>query len=111
MARAGMDLRGVVSFHGLLHTPRPAGAGEIRCPVLALHGYQDPLVPPSKATAFQQEMTRAGADWQMVLYGGAIHGFTNPSATDPSSGVAYEPRAARRSAEAAKAFLAEVFRA
>jgi dienelactone hydrolase len=60
--------------------------------------------------AFQDEMRSGGVDWQMILYGGAVHSFTNPaSGNDPSKGVAYNERADRRSWAAMKSFFAELF--
>ncbi len=110
LARSGADLRGVVSFHGGLDTPLPATAGQIRAKVLALHGADDPFVPPAQVAAFQDEMRKAGADWQMVYYSGAVHSFTNPdSGNDPKKGAAYNEQADRRSWEAMKLFFAEIF--
>jgi len=110
LARSGAKLLGTVSFHGGLDTPVPADALKIRGKVLALHGADDPHVPPEQVAAFQQEMRLAKVDWEMVYYGGAVHSFTNPdSGNDPSKGVAYNPEAARRSWAEMKLFLAEVF--
>lgn len=110
LARSGAELRGVVSFHGGLDTPDPADARNIRAKVLVLHGAADPHVPPQQAAAFQDEMRKAGVDWYMVFYGGAVHSFTNPeSGNDPSRGVAYNEKADRRSWEAMKSFFAEIF--
>jgi dienelactone hydrolase len=110
LARAGADIAGVVSFHGGLNTPTPDDARQIKGKILALHGADDPLVPPEEVAAFQSEMREAGIDWQMVSYGGAVHGFTNPgSGNDTSKGVAYDEKADRRSWEAMKLFFAEIF--
>lgn len=112
LARSGAELAGVVSFHGNLDTPNPEDAKNIRCKVLVLHGADDPLVPQEHVLAFQDEMRSSGVDWQMVVYGGAVHSFTNPaSGNDPSKGIAYNERADRRSWEAMKAFFAELFEA
>lgn len=111
LARSGADVAGVVSFHGNLDTPDPADAKNIKGKVLVLHGADDPLVPKEQVLAFQDEMRKAGVDWQMVYYGGAVHSFTNPDAgNDPSKGVAYNPAADRRSWEAMRAFFAEIFK-
>ena len=107
MARRGVDLSGVVSFHGGLATQHPAPKGGVKARVLALHGADDPLVPPAQVQAFEQEMREAGADWQLKAYGGAEHAFTNPAANSP--GVRYNERAARRSWEDMKLFLRECF--
>jgi dienelactone hydrolase len=110
MARGGADLLGVVSFHGGLDTPNPGDAKNIKGKVLALHGADDPFVPKDQVLAFQDEMRKAGVDWQMDMYGGAVHSFTNPdSGNDPSKGAAYNEKADRRSWEAMTAFFEEVF--
>ena len=110
LARSGAALAGAVSFHGVLDTPTPEDARKIKGKVLALHGADDPSVPPAQVTAFEDEMRKAGVDWQLVAYGGAVHGFTNPeNGNDSSKGVAYNEKADRRSWEAMKAFFAEIF--
>ena len=103
MARSGAELAGVVSFHGGLSTPNPSDAKNIKGKVLVLHGADDPAVPPDQVIAFQDELRKAGVDWQMVSYGGAVHSFTNPDAgNDPSKGAAYNEKADKRSWEAMK---------
>jgi dienelactone hydrolase len=67
------------------------------------------LVKPDQVLSFQQEMTAAGADWQMHIYGGTLHAFSNPRANDPDFGTVYQPRADRRSWLAMQNFLAEIF--
>jgi dienelactone hydrolase len=110
LARSGARLNGVVSFHGNLDTPHPEDARNIKAKVLVLHGGDDPHVPSEQVAAFQKEMREAGVDWQMIIYGGAVHSFTNPaSGNDPSKGVAYNAEADRRSWEAMKQFFGEIF--
>lgn len=110
LARSGVDVDGVVSFHGGLSTPRPEDAKQIKSKVLVLHGADDPYVPAQEVSAFQSEMTSAAVDWQMVYYSGAVHSFTNPAAgTDNSKGAAYNAHADQRSWEAMKSFLQEIF--
>ena len=111
MARAGDDLKGVVSFHGGLSTPNPDDARNIRAKVLVLHGADDPFESAAEITGFQEEMRRAGVDWQMVYYGGAVHAFTNPDAGKAGiKGVAYNEAADRRSWLAMRSFFDEIFR-
>jgi len=111
IARSGADVAGVVSFHGGLDTPTPADAKNIKCKVLVLHGGDDPHVPAKDVAAFEEEMRAGGVDWQLVVYGGAVHGFTNPAAgNDKSKGVAYNAEADRRSWEAMKAFFGEILK-
>ena len=110
LARSGADLLGVVSFHGGLVTPVPAGEGDIKAKVLALHGADDPYVDEEEVAAFQEEMAESGTDWFMVSYGGAVHAFTNPArGDDPSKGAAYNEAADRRSWEQMRGFFREIF--
>ncbi|MCA9668331.1 MAG: dienelactone hydrolase family protein [Myxococcales bacterium] len=108
VARGGLDVLGVVAFHGLLQ-PSGLASRKVKAKVLALHGYDDPMAPPSALTAFANEMTTAGADWQVHAYGGTMHAFTNPIANDPSFGTVYNPIAERRSRAAMEQFLGEIF--
>ncbi len=111
LARSGADLRGVVSFHGGLSTPHPADARNIKGKVLLLHGADDPMESTAEIAAFQDEMRKAGVDWQMVYYGGAVHAFTNPEAGKAGiKGVAYNEAADRRSWRAMRDFFDEIFR-
>ncbi|MBK8817364.1 MAG: dienelactone hydrolase family protein [Methylococcaceae bacterium] len=109
LARTGADIKGVVSFHGLLSAPENTQGTKIKAKILALHGHDDPMVPPEQVLAFQQEMTKAGADWQFVTYGNTMHAFTNPMANNPGFGTVYQADADRRSWMAMKNFFAEVF--
>ena len=111
LARAGVPLAGVVSFHGALKTEGPAKPGAVKAKVLALHGAADPMVPPEEVMGFGKEMDDAGVDWQLVAYGHAVHAFTNPDAGKYNiPGVAHNEHADKRSWEAMKAFFAEIFR-
>ena len=108
LARSGTGLAGVVSIHGSLATSAPARPGNVTAKVLACHGAADPHVPPADVTAFAEEMNRAGADWQLVMYGRAQHGFTHRHAVPGATpGVCYDRLADERSFAAARAFLAE----
>ena len=110
LARSGADIAGVVSFHGGLDTPRPQDAKNIKAKVLALHGADDPHVGPDVVAAFEDEMRKGGVDWQLNIYGDAVHAFTQRSAgTDKSTGVAYNEKADKRSWEAMKTFFNEIF--
>ena len=109
LARTGADIKGVVSFHGLLAAPGNTEGNAVKAKILALHGRDDPLVPLEQRLAFEQEMTEAGADWQLHSYGNTMHGFTNPLANDPGFGAVYQPDADRRSWIAMQNFLSEIF--
>ena len=109
LARSGASLRGVVSIHGSLATAKPAEPDTMTARVLVCHGALDPHVPMADVTRFAEEMTSAGADWQLIMYGGAVHGFTHAHAVPGAvPGVAYDAAADQRSFLAARTFLAEV---
>jgi dienelactone hydrolase len=107
LARTGADLAGVVSFHGLFKPPGNTAGVKIRARVLALHGHDDPMVPPEDVLALEKELTEAGADWQIHVYGNTVHAFTNPQANDPAFGTVYNAVADRRSWTALQNFLSE----
>jgi dienelactone hydrolase len=110
LAYSGAGLKGVVSFHGGLTAPRPEELKGIKAAILVLHGADDPHVTPEAIAAFQEAMRQGGLDWQMVYFGGAVHAFTNPAAgSNKASGVAYNPRAARRSWQYMQDFFKEIF--
>ena len=109
LARTGVDISGVVSFHGLLMQPDNIKNQPIKAKVLALHGHDDPMVPVEQVIAFEQEMTEAGADWQLHTYGHTLHAFTNPVANDRAFGTVYQADADRRSWQAMQNFLTEIF--
>jgi dienelactone hydrolase len=108
LARSGAEIAGAVSVHGSLGTQRPAQAGAVKAKILVCHGALDPHVPMTQVNTFMQEMNAAGADWQLIVYGGAMHGFTHESGpTLP--GVAYDAVADARSGAAIQDFLSELF--
>ncbi len=109
MARDGAALKGVVSFHGALETESPAEPGKVQAKVLVCHGADDPFVPVEHVTAFEAEMTKAGADWQVISYGGTVHSFTNPEADGSIEGICYNKQADERSWQAMLAFFDEIF--
>jgi len=81
MARIGMDLDVVASFHGNLATQTPAKKAAVKAKLLVAHGAEDPFVSAEEVAAFKKEMAAAGADLTFIAYPGAKHGFTNPDAT------------------------------
>ena len=109
LARTGVDIRGVVSFHGILFPPENLPEPVIKAKVLVLHGHDDPMVPPEQVLALQTELTKVGADWQVQVYGHTMHAFTNPKANDPVFGTVYQAKADQRSWLAMQNFLTEVF--
>ena len=107
VARSGTDVAAVASFHGLFD-PCGLAAQPIRAKVAAYHGWDDPMVPPEAVVALGNELTEAGADWQIHAYGHVGHGFTNPNAHQMGiTGVFYHEAAERRSWASLVNFLAE----
>jgi len=110
LARGGADLKAAVGFHAGLGTTRPEDARAITGKVLALIGADDPIVPHEQRRAFEEEMTAGGVDWQLVVYGGAVHSFTNQRAANIDlPGIAYHEPTDRRSWQAMLDLFAEVF--
>lgn len=110
-ARGNLNVKGVVSFHGGLGRDKTRPNQPIIAKVLVCHGADDFFESAEEITAFQQEMRDTKADWQMIYYADAVHGFTNPEyGNDKSTGVAYNAVAAKRSFEHLKIFLNEVLK-
>jgi dienelactone hydrolase len=109
LARSGVNLAGVVSFHGNLDTPDPNDAKNIKSKVLVLHGADDPFVPEQQVQAFEREMRLGNVNWQLISYGGALHAFTNPEAKNNPKGALYNASADQRSWQAMRQFFAEIF--
>jgi dienelactone hydrolase len=110
LARAGADLKAVVSFHGVLATKMPAVSGQIKASVLVLTGADDPLAPPDQVADFENEMRAAAVrDWQIISYGNTLHGFTNPAADGSMLRSAlYNAQADRRSWASMQSLFDEV---
>lgn len=110
MARAGLDVLGGVSFHGVYDPPGYDTVSPIAAKLLICHGWDDPLGPPDVLAALAGELTAAGADWQVHAYGNAGHAFTDESRRGSTMpGIGYDERADRRSWQAMRDFLGEVF--
>jgi dienelactone hydrolase len=80
MARMGVELRGVSSFHGSIATKSPAKKGDIKTRVRVFNGAADPFVKSEQIAALKKEMKNAGVDFEFVNYPGVKHSFTNPAA-------------------------------
>ncbi len=113
MARVGMDLDGVVSFHGALGTQTPARAGQVKARVLVFNGADDVMVKPEQVEAFEQEMRAANVNVEVVNYSGVKHSFTNPDADDYGKRfnmpLAYNAQADAASWARMQTFLTSVF--
>ncbi|GAD64697.1 dienelactone hydrolase family protein [Aquipseudomonas alcaligenes] len=112
MARQGLPLAAVVSFHGALVTATPATPGSVKAKVLVEHGAADSFVTPEQIAAFKAEMDQAGADYRFVELPGAKHGFSNPDA-DAHKGhgldLGYQKEADERSWADMQALFKDVF--
>ncbi len=111
LARSGAEIAGVVGFHSGLLTARPQDASGIKGKVLACIGADDPAVPFDERKAFEEEMRAGGVDWQLHVYGGVVHSFTDTAADrmNRPEMVRYDARADARSWASMRAFFAEVF--
>jgi dienelactone hydrolase len=114
MARRGVTLPGVVSFHGSLGTQSPAKPGGVKAKVLVLNGADDPFVKPEQVEAFKKEMQSAGVDYRFINYDGAVHAFTSPDATEAGKKfnlpLAYNAEADRKSWEEMQRFFSTIFK-
>ena len=113
MARAGVDLKGVASFHGNLGTPSPAAKGLVKAKVLVANGADDSFVKPDEIDAFKKEMDVAGVDYKFVNYAGAKHSFTNPEADELGKKfnmpLAYNAEADKQSWSEMQTFFKKIF--
>lgn len=114
MAREGADLKGVASFHGGLGTDAPAQAGRVKAQVRVFTGADDKMIPAAQVDGFRQEMEKAGVNYKVVSYPGALHSFTNPDADEYAKKfnmpVAYHAEADKDSWAQLQGFLAEVLK-
>ena len=110
LGRSGADLRAIVGFHPGLRTIRPDDAANISGRVLMFIGADDPMIPIEHRIEFEHEMRNGRVDWQMHLYGGVLHSFTHPRASEAGlPGIAYDKAAATHAWSAMTVLLEEVF--
>jgi dienelactone hydrolase len=111
LARGGAELRGVASFHGSLATPSPAQSHTLKASILVLHGGDDRFISDDELIEFQREMRNAKADWQVLIFGNAVHSFSNSDADAANiPGVAYHELTDRRAWSAFERFLEQVLK-
>lgn len=111
LARSGADITAAIGFHSGLATARPQDSGNIRAKVLACIGADDPGISADERAAFEQEMRAGKVDWQLHVYGGVVHSFTDPDADARGNPdfLRYDPAADTRSWSAMRTLLDEVF--
>jgi dienelactone hydrolase len=114
MARQGVDLKGVASFHGGFAAVKPAQPGAVNAKILVLHGGDDKFTTVEQVDAFKKEMKDAGADFQFISYPGAMHSFTNPDADAYAKKfnlpLGYNAEADKKSWEELGKFLEQIFK-
>jgi len=112
LALTGADIKAAIGFHSGLTVTSPGDAKQIRAIVLALLGADDPSIPATDRTAFEEMLRSGGVDWQLTLYGGVVHSFTNPHAAKIGRPefARYDATADERSWLQMSSLLAEVFR-
>jgi dienelactone hydrolase len=105
-ARAGADFKGTVVFH--VTAPNPVAPGtkpNIKGRVLAIHGSADPVTPKPQMDALEQELTDAKVDWQVMMFGHAVHSFCDPTAN--AGPTRYDAKLCQKSYAMMRAFIAE----
>jgi dienelactone hydrolase len=108
LARHGAPIKCAIGFHPGLKRPAGSPDGAIRAKVLMMIGDRDPIVPQEDRIAFAQSMNAAGADWELHVFGGVGHSYTNP-AIDAYGlpGFGFDARANSRSWQMALMLLSE----
>lgn len=113
MARIGLPLSAVASFHGALGSFHTADPGSIKAKILVCHGGADAMVSMDDLEAFKQEMNAAQADYEVLVLDGAMHGFTSPEADENGAKygipVGYKKEADEKSWDALQALFKRVF--
>jgi dienelactone hydrolase len=108
LARSGADVAAVVSIHGDLTSPVPATKGAIKAKLLVTHGAPDPVAPKAQRDAFEAEMDAAGAQWQMLVFSGVLHAYTDQGMDVPNVAGWHEP-ATRYTYTLTHQFIADAF--
>jgi dienelactone hydrolase len=108
LARSGADVNAVVCLHGDLQTTMPAKKGDIKAAVFVIHGSKDPVAPKADRDALEAEMEAAGANWQMLDFGGRLHSFAEEESLMP--GIAqYDAGAAHQAYRMLDDFIQDAF--
>lgn len=113
MARMGLDLDAVVSYHGALGSPITAQRGSVKAKIMVYTGGADPMVPSDQVAGLVKEMQDAHVDLTLVSFPGVLHSFTNPDADKIAEQfgmpVGYDPDAANRSWDGTLRFYQSIF--
>ena len=113
MARIGLPLAAVASFHCALGSFHQAQPGSISPRILVCHGEADSMVTMDDVAGFRAEMDAAQANYEVKLYTGAKHGFSSREADVNGSkygiDVGYNAAADEASWQAMLSMFNEVF--
>lgn len=109
LARSGANLKGAISLYGHFDPPPASLIDTIKAKILILHGFNDPIATCEELHRFEIEMNAQNVDWQAHIYGGTMHAFATPGASDPASGILYNPISASRAWHSVESFLEEIF--
>ena len=108
LARSGADLDAVVCLHGDLATTMPAKKGEVKAAVFVIHGSKDPVAGQADRNALENELDAAGANWQMLDFGGRLHSFSEEE-TDMPGVAKYDAGAAHQTYRMLDDFIQDAF--
>lgn len=115
LAYTGAPIVGVASFHGVPVNAPADAKGKVKATFLLMNGAADPMVKPDAKAALEKSLDEAGIDYVSIDYGGALHAFSNPDATEVAkkngmtAAIGYEEKAARRSWKAMELLFDAVF--
>ena len=113
MARQGVDLKGVASFHGSLAVIKPEKPTQIKAAVRVYNGANDQFSKPEQIEALKKEMAEQKVNFKFVNYSGTVHSFTNPEATEIGKKfkmpIAYNAQADKKSWTDLLKFFKEIF--
>jgi len=102
LAETGASALGTIAVHGSFRNFTPAAAKNIKGPVLILHGAEDEVAPLEEVNKLIADLRAAKVPWELQLYSGSSHGFTNPS--NPQEG-----RADQEYRRSIRRFFTEIF--
>mgnify|MGYP000002786762 CR=1 FL=1 len=108
LARAGAPIQAAVAIHGDLTTRAPASPGDLKAAILALHGAEDPVAPKADRDSFEAEMAACEAAWRLMIFGRALHAFTDPGVDHPPI-ARYDAQACKTTYDLTCGFIADAF--
>ncbi|RWR34924.1 dienelactone hydrolase family protein [Sinirhodobacter populi] len=107
--RTGGALTGGVSFHAGLDLVEGDWSAATKSPLLVCAGAADPMSGAEDLTRITGGMEAAGVPWELNLYGGVKHAFTEPDDPRRPPFAKYDANADRRSWAAMSDFFAHLF--